>query len=147
MEFLNYFFHPTQLKQLIVIGITLVFMSKSYAEIIALGFIQLVESFIVTVFPRIVSALEQFPHLYVQLPKVTVHKVKFKKEQFPRKLFAEIRYLNCILKSNMKYKSARTALVQRCFFEKFEVGTSLVGSKLKTLFKIKQQSHQVAYQV
>ena len=47
MEFLNYFFQPTQLKQLIVIGITLVFMSKSYAEIIALGFIQLVESFIV----------------------------------------------------------------------------------------------------
>ena len=47
MKFSNYFFHPTQLKQLIVIGIKLVFMSKSYAEIIALGFIQLVESFIV----------------------------------------------------------------------------------------------------
>ena len=45
-----------------------------------------------TVFPRIVSALEQFPHFYVLLPKVTVHKNKFKKEQFPRKLFAEIRY-------------------------------------------------------
>ena len=27
-------------------------------------------------------------------PKVTVHKVKFKKEYFPRKLFAEIRYIN-----------------------------------------------------
>ena len=47
MKFSNYFFHPSQLKQLIVIGITLVFMSKSYAEMIALGFIQLVESFIV----------------------------------------------------------------------------------------------------
>ena len=44
-----------------------------------------------TVFPHIVSALEQFPHLYVLCPKVTVHKVKFKKEQFPRKLYEEIR--------------------------------------------------------
>ena len=47
-----------------------------------------------TVFPQIVSALEQFPHLYVLQSKVTVHKVKFKKEQFPRKLFAEIRYIS-----------------------------------------------------
>ena len=44
-----------------------------------------------TVFPRIVSALEQFPQFYVLSPKVTVHKAKLKKEQFPQKLFAEIR--------------------------------------------------------
>ena len=43
--------------------------------------------------PWIVSSLEYFPHLYVLLPKVTVHKVKFKKEQFPRKLYEKIWYL------------------------------------------------------
>ena len=55
--------------------------------------------FIDTVFQRIVFALKQFPSLnsfctclyYYQ--RVTVHKAKFKKEQFPRKLFAEIRYV------------------------------------------------------
>ena len=46
------------------------------------------------VFLLIVSALEQFPHFYALSPEVTVHKANFKKEQFPRKLFAEIRYFS-----------------------------------------------------
>ena len=64
-----------------------------------------------TVFPHIVSTLEQFPHLSVLLPKVTVHKVKFKKEQFPRKLFAEIRYLELGKISAIQFKTHLCSLI------------------------------------
>ena len=65
-----------------------------------------------TVFPHIVSSLEQFPHIYILYPKVTVHKAKLKKEQFPRKLYEEIRYSP----DNAIYTSCKVLNRKTCYY-------------------------------
>ena len=73
--------------------------------------------FQITVFPQIVSALEQFPplnsfrtfmHCDQRVPKVTVHKAKFKTEQFLRKLFVDIQYSKQLMSKQIQFMKTLT---------------------------------------